>query len=45
MDIPFHKPLRGIVPPLMTPLLNNDKLDYDGLERRVEHTINGVLME
>ena len=31
----------GIIPPLVTPLLDNDKLDIDGLERLVEHVISG----
>ncbi len=35
------KPLRGIVPPLVTPLLDNDTLDIDGLEHLIEHTIGG----
>ncbi len=34
-------PLRGIVPPLVTPLLDNDTLDVDGLERLIEHVISG----
>ena len=33
--------LRGIVPPLVTPLLDNDTLDVAGLERLVEHVIDG----
>jgi 4-hydroxy-tetrahydrodipicolinate synthase len=37
----MKKPLRGIVPPLVTPLLNNDTLDNDGLERLIEHVIPG----
>lgn len=41
MDEKFNKPLRGIVPPLVTPLLDNDTLDIDGLERLIEHTIAG----
>jgi 4-hydroxy-tetrahydrodipicolinate synthase len=34
-------PLRGIICPLVTPLLDNDTLDNEGLERLLEHTING----
>jgi 4-hydroxy-tetrahydrodipicolinate synthase len=34
-------PLRGIIPPLVTPLLDNDTLDLNGLERLIEHTITG----
>ncbi len=37
----FKSPLRGITPPLVTPLLDNDTLDIDGLERLIEHTITG----
>lgn len=32
---------RGIVPPLVTPLLDRDRLDVDGLERLIEHIIAG----
>ena len=33
--------LKGIVPPLVTPLLGRDTLDFEGLERLVGHTIGG----
>lgn len=33
--------LRGIVPPLVTPLLDNNTLDVDGLEKLVEHVVAG----
>jgi len=33
--------LQGIVPPLVTPLLDNDTLDTAGLERLIEHEIDG----
>lgn len=33
--------LRGIVPPLVTPLLDRDTLDEQGTERLVEHVITG----
>lgn len=33
--------LHGIVPPLVTPLLDQNTLDIDGLERLVEHVIDG----
>ena len=33
--------IRGIIPPLVTPLLEQDRLDHAGLERLVEHTIRG----
>lgn len=35
------QPLKGIVPPLVTPLLDRDTLDAEGLERLVEHVIGG----
>ena len=35
------KPLRGVVPPMVTPLLDNEKLDVEGLERLVEHILSG----
>lgn len=31
----------GIIPPLVTPLLDNDTLDVQGLERLIEHVIAG----
>jgi 4-hydroxy-tetrahydrodipicolinate synthase len=34
-------PLEGIVPPLITPLEDRDKLDASGLERLVEHILAG----
>ncbi|MEO5582739.1 MAG: dihydrodipicolinate synthase family protein [Saprospiraceae bacterium] len=37
----MKKSLHGIVPPLVTPLLDNDSLDIDGLERLIEHVIAG----
>ncbi len=37
----MEQPLRGIIPPLITPLLDNDTLDVEGLERLIEHTISG----
>ena len=35
------KPLKGIIPPMVTPLLDNDTLDIEGLERLVEHILGG----
>jgi len=35
------KPLRGVVPPMVTPLLNRDSLDVAGLERLIEHILAG----
>ena len=34
-------PLRGIIPPMITPLLDRDTLDVAGLERLVEHILSG----
>ncbi len=33
--------LSGIIPPIVTPLLDNDTLDIEGLERLIEHVISG----
>jgi 4-hydroxy-tetrahydrodipicolinate synthase len=35
------KRLHGIVPPMITPLLNRDALDVAGLERLIEHILQG----
>lgn len=35
------RPLRGIVPPLATPLASIDTLDLPGLERLIEHVLGG----
>jgi dihydrodipicolinate synthase/N-acetylneuraminate lyase len=35
------KPLRGIIPPMVTPLLDRDSLDVAGLERLIEHILGG----
>ena len=37
----FTEPLRGIVPPVVTPLIDGDTLDVAGLERVLEHIIAG----
>jgi 4-hydroxy-tetrahydrodipicolinate synthase len=37
----LQKKLHGIVPPLVTPLLDNNKLDISGLENLIEHVIEG----
>lgn len=34
-------PLRGIIPPIITPLLDRDTLDVTGLERLIEHILGG----
>jgi 4-hydroxy-tetrahydrodipicolinate synthase len=35
------RPLRGIIPPMVTPLLDRDTLDTAGLERLIEHILAG----
>lgn len=35
----FSKPIRGIVPPMVTPLIGRDDLDHAGLERLVNHQV------
>jgi len=35
------RPLRGIIPPLATPLASIDTLDLPGLERLIEHVLGG----
>lgn len=40
-ELKLPKPFRGIVPPMVTPLLNDDTLDKKGLERLIEHMITG----
>lgn len=34
-------PLRGIIPPLITPLLENKELDRDGLKNLIEYVLEG----
>jgi dihydrodipicolinate synthase/N-acetylneuraminate lyase len=34
-------PLKGIIPPLVTPLTGRDRLDVEALERLLEHVISG----
>src|SRR5690348_11181528 len=36
---PFQTPLRGIVPPMVTPLNDRDELDRAGVDRLIEHQI------
>ncbi|HEY0981598.1 dihydrodipicolinate synthase family protein [Schlesneria sp. T3-172] len=36
----FPKPIRGIVPPVVTPLIGRDDLDHAGLERLLNHQID-----
>jgi 4-hydroxy-tetrahydrodipicolinate synthase len=35
--------LHGIIPPLITPLAGQDKLDHAGLERLLEHVLGGAV--
>ncbi|HYK92308.1 MAG TPA: dihydrodipicolinate synthase family protein, partial [Acidobacteriota bacterium] len=35
------RPIRGIIPPMVTPLADRDHLDYPGLEKLVEHVLAG----
>src|SRR5512140_1176965 len=37
----MKRPLKGIVPPMVTPLLDRDQLDLDGLERLTDHILSG----
>lgn len=37
----MKKVFNGIIPPLVTPLIDNDTLDVEGLERLIEHVIAG----
>lgn len=34
-------PLRGIIPPLVTPLIEQDQIDVQGTERLLEHVVRG----
>lgn len=34
-------PLKGIIPPMITPLTEDGKLDIDGLKRLIDHLISG----
>ena len=36
-----NPPIRGIVPPLVTPLLDRDTIDVDGTRRLIDHVITG----
>ena len=37
----FANPLRGVIPPMITPLREQDALDAEGLERLIEHILGG----
>jgi 4-hydroxy-tetrahydrodipicolinate synthase len=34
-------PLKGIIPPVVTPLIDSNTLDVNGLEKLIEHIISG----
>jgi hypothetical protein len=34
-------PLKGIIPPIITPLISNNKIDETGLKNLIEHLISG----
>lgn len=39
--LPLPKPLRGIIPPMITPLLDTDTLDLESLEKLISHLVEG----
>jgi 4-hydroxy-tetrahydrodipicolinate synthase len=39
--VSLPRPLRGIIPPLATPLRDEERLDHAGLERLVDHVLAG----
>ena len=39
--VTLPRPLKGIVPPMVTPLHGRDELDHYGLSRLVEHLLSG----
>ena len=41
MNAAGQKVLRGIIPPMVTPLAGDDELDAGGLEKLIEHMISG----
>lgn len=41
LAVDIDRPVRGVVVPLITPLVGRDELDVEGLERLVEHVIEG----
>lgn len=41
MNCKMNAPLSGIIPPLVTPLLDDDVLNVEGLNRLIEHLIAG----
>lgn len=41
MSILQNQPLKGIIPPMVTPLQNQDTIDVNGMERLIEHLVDG----
>jgi 4-hydroxy-tetrahydrodipicolinate synthase len=41
MNKTFSKPLRGVVPPMITPLADENSLDLPGLKKLIEHVLSG----
>lgn len=41
MNNNLRLPLTGVIPPLVTPLLDNNTLDIEGLEALIKHTLSG----
>lgn len=41
MNKELAQPIRGIIPPLVTPLTENGQIDFAGLERLLEHVLAG----
>ncbi|NMB50598.1 MAG: dihydrodipicolinate synthase family protein [Bacteroidales bacterium] len=41
MNYKFESPLKGIIVPLVTPLLENNVLDCEGLDHLINHVIDG----
>lgn len=41
MDKKFPKPLRGVIPPIITPLADEYNIDMPGLEKLIEHILKG----
>jgi len=40
-EITLPRPLRGVITPMVTPLLDRDTLDVEGLQRLIEHILAG----
>jgi 4-hydroxy-tetrahydrodipicolinate synthase len=41
MSKQMRKPLVGVIPPMITPLKSENKLDYSGLEKVIDHILAG----